>query len=87
AAHCLNDAGSDIASGLARYDQAQRIFGHALVDLSRQEGTYLSAQLKPKEERNAEECRRDIGEVLRAHGMRSDQVAALVAARGIEAHF
>ncbi|MGB6661334.1 MAG: hypothetical protein WBE90_20165 [Xanthobacteraceae bacterium] len=86
-AHCLHDAGSDIASGLAHYDQAQRIFGHALADLSRQEGAHLSAQLKPKEERSAEECRRDIGEVLRAHGMRSDQVAALVAARGIEAHF
>ena len=86
-AHCLHDAGDDIASGLARYDQAQRIFGRALVDLSRQEGAYLSAQLKPKDQRSAEECSRDIGEVLRAHGMRSDQVAEIVAARGLDAHF
>jgi len=86
-AHCLHDAGSDIAPGLARYDQAQRIFGRALVDLSRQEGAYLSAQLKSKDQRSAEECSRDIGEVLRAHGMRSDQVATLVAARGLDVHF
>ena len=86
-AHCLQDGGDDIASGLARYDRAQRIFGRALVDLSRQEGTYLSARLKPESERSAAESRRDIDEVLRAHGMRSDQVATLVAARGLAAHF
>ena len=86
-AHCLQGAGDDIALGLARYDQAQRIFGRALVDLSRQEGTYLSARLKPESQRSAAETHRDIGEVLRAHGMRSDQVAALVAARGLAAHF
>jgi 2-polyprenyl-6-methoxyphenol hydroxylase-like FAD-dependent oxidoreductase len=86
-AHCLQDAGNDIATGLARYDRAQRIFGGALVDLSRQEGTYLSARLKPESQRSAAENRRDIGEVLHAHGMRSDQVAALVAARGLAAHF
>jgi 2-polyprenyl-6-methoxyphenol hydroxylase-like FAD-dependent oxidoreductase len=86
-AHCLHAAGSDIASGLARYDQAQCVFGRALVDLSRQEGAYLSAQFKPKDQRNAEECSRNISEVLRAHGMRSDQVAAIVAARGLDVHF
>ena len=86
-AHCLQDTGDDIASGLARYDRAQRIFGRALVDLSRQEGTYLSARLKPEHQRSAAENNRDIGEVLRAHGMRSDQVAELVAARGLAAHF
>jgi 2-polyprenyl-6-methoxyphenol hydroxylase-like FAD-dependent oxidoreductase len=85
-AHCLQDAGDDIASGLARYDKAQRIFGQALVDLSRQEGAYLSAQLKPKDQRRAAECNRDIAELLRAHGMRSDQVTALVAARGLDRH-
>jgi 2-polyprenyl-6-methoxyphenol hydroxylase-like FAD-dependent oxidoreductase len=86
-AHCLAEAGADIAQGLARYDRAQRIFGHALVDLSRQEGSYLSARLKPEKQRSAAERSRDIGEVLRAHGTRSDQVAALVAARGLAAHF
>jgi 2-polyprenyl-6-methoxyphenol hydroxylase-like FAD-dependent oxidoreductase len=86
-AHCLQEAHGDIDMGLARYDQAQRRFGRALVDLSRQEGTYLSARLKPENQRSAAENSRDIGEVLRAHGMRSDQVAELVAARGLAAHF
>jgi 2-polyprenyl-6-methoxyphenol hydroxylase-like FAD-dependent oxidoreductase len=86
-AYCLGDAGDDIAGGLARYDHAQRGFGHALVDLSRQEGAYLSAQIKPESERTAAERCRDVGEVLRAHGMRSDQVAAIVAARGLDANF
>ena len=86
-AYCLNEAGEDIASGLARYEQAQCRFGRALVQLSRQEGAYLSAQIKPRAARAAHEGERDIGEILRAHGMRSDQVAAILAARGLEAHF
>ena len=86
-AQCLDEAGDDIATGLARYNKAQCAFGRALVELSREEGAYLSAQIKPRAERSAGECVRDIGEVLRAHGMRSAQVAAIVAARGLDAHF
>src|ERR1700733_3109721 len=83
-AECLYGAGDDIASGLARYDHAQRIFGQAMVALSRQEGAYLSAQIKSKDQRGAKERERDIGELLHAHGTRSDQVADIVAARGLE---
>jgi 2-polyprenyl-6-methoxyphenol hydroxylase-like FAD-dependent oxidoreductase len=86
-AHCLHDAGGDIQSGLARYDKAQCLFGRLLVDLSRQEGAYLSAQIKPQDRRSAAESRRDIGEILHAHGARSDQVAEIVAARGLDAHY
>lgn len=86
-AQCLDECGDDIARGLARYNEAQCRFGRALVELSRDEGAYLSAQIKPRAERSAGECARDIGEVLRAHGMRSDQVAAIVAARGLDARF
>ncbi|HUC47917.1 MAG TPA: FAD-dependent monooxygenase [Xanthobacteraceae bacterium] len=86
-AHCLDAAGTDLDAGLARYDRAQCNFGRALVELSRQEGAYLSAQTKSKAERSASEGTRDIGEVLRAHGMRSEQVAAIVAARGLDARF
>jgi 2-polyprenyl-6-methoxyphenol hydroxylase-like FAD-dependent oxidoreductase len=86
-AHCLHEAGSDIQSGLGRYDKAQCLFGRALVDLSRREGAYLSAQIKPNEERSAAESRRDIAEILHAHGARSDQVAEIVAARGLGTHF
>jgi 2-polyprenyl-6-methoxyphenol hydroxylase-like FAD-dependent oxidoreductase len=86
-ARCLDGAGDNLHAALVRYDRAQCNFGRALVDLSRQEGAYLSAQIKPKAERSAAECMRDIAEVLRAHGMRSEQVAAIVAARGLDAHF
>ncbi len=86
-AECLREAGDDIAASLARYDEAQRTFGRAMVALSRQEGAYLSAQLKPEHQRSAAERERDIGDLLHAHGTRSDQVADIVAARGLDAHF
>jgi 2-polyprenyl-6-methoxyphenol hydroxylase-like FAD-dependent oxidoreductase len=85
-ADCLCDAGDDIAAGLARYDSIQQPFGSAMVALARQQGAYLSAQLKPAHERAADERDRDIGAILHAHGTRSDQVGAMVAARGIDAH-
>jgi hypothetical protein len=58
-----------------------------MVALARQQGAYLSAQLKPAGERSTEERDRDIDALLHAHGTRSDQVGALVAARGFEVHF
>jgi 2-polyprenyl-6-methoxyphenol hydroxylase-like FAD-dependent oxidoreductase len=86
-ADCLHEAGGDIAAGLSRFEQAQLNFGCAMVALARQQGAYLSAQLKPHNERSAEERDRDIDAILHAHGTRSDQVGAMVAARGIEARF
>jgi 2-polyprenyl-6-methoxyphenol hydroxylase-like FAD-dependent oxidoreductase len=83
---CLRDA-AGLDSGLARYAQAQQSFGHAMVALSRQAGAYLSGQLKPQAERSADELSRDVDGILRAHGGRSDQVGAIVAAGGLEAHF
>ena len=86
-ADCLRDAGGDIDTGLASYERAQLPFGRAMVAMSRQAGAYLSAQLKPREERTAGEIDRDIDEILHAHGARSDEVGAIVAARGLDAHF
>src|SRR5580704_15184084 len=90
-AACLADsihgAGDDIDEGLKRFERAQQPFGSAMVALGREEGAYLSAQLKPKAERTAEETNRDIGAVLTAHSMRSDQVGDIVAAHGLAAHF
>jgi len=85
-ADCLHDAGDNIAAGLARYARAELPFGREMVALGREEGIYLSAQLKPRAERSAGELDRDIGGVLRAHGMRSEQVRAIVAARGLDVH-
>jgi 2-polyprenyl-6-methoxyphenol hydroxylase-like FAD-dependent oxidoreductase len=86
-ADCLHAAGDDLAAGLARFERMQQPFGSAMVALARQQGAYLSAQLKPADERSAEERDRDIAAILHAHGTRSDQVGALVAARGFDSHF
>jgi 2-polyprenyl-6-methoxyphenol hydroxylase-like FAD-dependent oxidoreductase len=86
-ADCLRESCGDLQLGLARFESAQLPFGRDLVALARQQGAYLSAQLKPGEERSAEERTRDIDALLHAHGTRSDQVGAIVAARGLDAHF
>ncbi len=86
-ADSLRDAGADLDAGLARYQRVQQPFGAAMVALGRDQGAYLSAQLKPREARAASELHRDIDDVLRAHGTRSDQVRDIVNAHGLAAHF
>ncbi|MFZ3311856.1 MAG: hypothetical protein WA280_21100, partial [Xanthobacteraceae bacterium] len=86
-AACLADsiaeAGGALAAGLASYERRQLPFGKALVELNREEGAYLSAQIKPKAERSAAELHRDFGEVLHAHIARSDQMGEIVANHGL----
>jgi 2-polyprenyl-6-methoxyphenol hydroxylase-like FAD-dependent oxidoreductase len=84
---CLGRAGDDVARGLARFESVQLPFGRDLVALSRQQGAYLSAQLKPAGQRRSGELRRDIEALLHAHGNRSDQIGDIVAARGLETYF
>jgi 2-polyprenyl-6-methoxyphenol hydroxylase-like FAD-dependent oxidoreductase len=85
-ADCIRDAGNDLDEGLARFERLQQPFGSAMVALGQEEGVYLSAQLKPKAERTAEELHRDIASVLYAHSNRSDQVGDIVAAHGLATH-
>jgi hypothetical protein len=82
----LRASGHDLTYGLARYQNVQLPFGRAIVALGREEGEYLSAQLKPRGQRTAAERHRDVHSVLHAHGTRSDQVGEIVAARGLDAH-
>jgi 2-polyprenyl-6-methoxyphenol hydroxylase-like FAD-dependent oxidoreductase len=86
-AACLADSlcgyGNDITAGLQRYERMQLPFGKAVVEVNREEGAYLSAQLKPKAERTPAELHRDSGEVVHAHIARSDQVGEIVAAYGL----
>jgi 2-polyprenyl-6-methoxyphenol hydroxylase-like FAD-dependent oxidoreductase len=82
-ADSLRDTGNDIAAGLQRYERMQLPFGKAVVEVNREEGAYLSAQLKPKAERTHAELHRDIGDVVHAHIARSDQVGEIVAAYGL----
>jgi 2-polyprenyl-6-methoxyphenol hydroxylase-like FAD-dependent oxidoreductase len=85
-ADSIRDAGDDLDCGLLRYERMQLPFGRAIVELNRQEGLYLSAQIKAKTERTAAELHRDIGAVLHAHIARSDQVRDIVAAHGLDGH-
>ncbi len=88
---CLADAikaaGDDVTAGLAQYQREQKPFGTEIVALGRQQGTYLSAQIKPREQRTPAELHRDIDDVILAHSNRSDQVRGIVAKRGLDAHF
>ena len=86
-ADCLGRAGEDVAGGLARFESVQLPFGGDMVALSRQQGAYLSAQLKLVAQRHNGELRRDVAALLHAHGTRSDQIGDIVAARGLEAYF
>ena len=86
-ADCVSRAGEDIPSGLARFESEQMPFGRDMVALSRQQGAYLSAQLKPVGQRRGDELRRDVEALLHAHGSRSDQIGDIVAARGLDAYF
>ena len=66
--------GNDVVAGLLQYQREQKPFGSGLVALGRQEGAYLSAQLKPREQRTAAELTRDINDVLLAHNSRSENL-------------
>jgi 2-polyprenyl-6-methoxyphenol hydroxylase-like FAD-dependent oxidoreductase len=83
-ADSIRDAGDDLDWGLQRYERMQQPFGRALVELNREEGAYLSAQLKPQADRTGAELHRDIGAVLHAHIFRSEQVGDLVAVHGLD---
>ena len=67
-------SGADLAEGLERFEREQLPFGRALVRLGREEGAYLSAQLKPRGERSAAELERDVRDVIDAHNARSESL-------------
>jgi 2-polyprenyl-6-methoxyphenol hydroxylase-like FAD-dependent oxidoreductase len=71
-------ADDDLIAGLQRYQSAQQSFGSGLVALGREEGAYLSAQLKPREQRTATELHRDINDVLHAHNSRSENLRSVL---------
>jgi 2-polyprenyl-6-methoxyphenol hydroxylase-like FAD-dependent oxidoreductase len=85
-ADSIREAGGDLTRGLQRYQRMQLPFGQALVEVNSAEGAYLSAQIKPKAERTADELHRDIGAVVNAHIGRSEQVGEMVAAHGLDVH-
>ncbi len=80
-ADALRAAGENLDAGLARYQRQQLSFGRALVALGREEGAYLSAQLKPREQRSGEELHRDFNSVVSVHNSRTGKIQRLIAGR------
>ncbi|HLH88041.1 MAG TPA: FAD-dependent monooxygenase [Xanthobacteraceae bacterium] len=78
-ADALAAHGGDLAAALARYQREQIKFGRGIVDMSREEGAYISAQLKPPHERRGAELPRDIHSLMAAHHQSRDRVRALAA--------
>ena len=68
----------DLAAGLLQIEQEQVPFGKGLVALGRQEGAYLSAQLKPREQRTAAELKWDVDHVLLAHNSRTERLREVI---------
>jgi len=80
-ADALRASGDNLDAGLARYQHEQLSFGQGLVALGREEGAYLSAQAKPREQRIGEELHRDFDSLVHTHNARTEKIQRLVAAR------
>jgi 2-polyprenyl-6-methoxyphenol hydroxylase-like FAD-dependent oxidoreductase len=85
-ADSLGAAGDDVAAGLAEYQRKQLPFGRDMVALGREHGAYLSAQLKPREQRSADELNQDVADMFNKHFARSDQVRRIVRQSGLALH-
>ncbi len=77
--------GDDLAAALARYQREQTSFGRGLVAFGREEGAYISAQLKPLADRRGAELPRDVHSLMAAHHASRERVRRLVAERGLPA--
>jgi 2-polyprenyl-6-methoxyphenol hydroxylase-like FAD-dependent oxidoreductase len=70
-----------LGAGLARYARQQRAFGSGIVALGRQEGSYLSAQLKPREQRKPSELVPwGIDDMMHSHNSRTEELRKVLAA-------
>jgi len=75
AASLADALSTDGLAGLARYQREQHSFGAGLVALGQREGSYLTAQLKPVEDRSeAERQPWDIESLMQSHRTRSAEV-------------
>jgi 2-polyprenyl-6-methoxyphenol hydroxylase-like FAD-dependent oxidoreductase len=81
----IQTAGGDLPAGLAHYQYEQQRFGQALVALGRQEGAYLSAQLRPREQRTPTELHRDVDGIILSHNSRSESLRKLLVNRDANA--
>ena len=75
-AACLADAIAmhGIDAGLALYQRRQGAFGSGIVQQGRRDGSYLSDQLKPREQRRNQDLSWAVDDLMRDHDNRSAEV-------------
>jgi 2-polyprenyl-6-methoxyphenol hydroxylase-like FAD-dependent oxidoreductase len=75
-AECLADAiaALGIDAGLAHYQRQQGAFGSRLVKQGQQDGSYISDQLKPREQRRNKDLSWGVDDLMRDHDNRTAQV-------------
>jgi 2-polyprenyl-6-methoxyphenol hydroxylase-like FAD-dependent oxidoreductase len=75
-AECLADAiaAHGLEPGLAQYQRLQGAFGAGLVRQGQSDGSYLTDQLKPREQRRNKDISWAVDDLMRDHEGRSEQV-------------
>jgi 2-polyprenyl-6-methoxyphenol hydroxylase-like FAD-dependent oxidoreductase len=79
-AACLADAlaAHGIEGGLVRYQRQQGTFGSGIVRQGRIDGSYLTDQLKPREQRRNQDISWAVDDLMRDHDGRSAQVKRIL---------
>ena len=79
-AECLADAVAEqgIELGLALYQRRQGAFGAGLVRQGQSDGSYLTDQLKPREQRRNKDISWAVGDLMRDHEHRSFHVKRIL---------
>jgi 2-polyprenyl-6-methoxyphenol hydroxylase-like FAD-dependent oxidoreductase len=65
-------------AGLARYQQLQGAFGSGVVRQGQRDGSYLTDQLKPREQRRNKDISWAVDDLMRDHEGRSQQVQRIL---------
>lgn len=80
-AECLADgiAARGIDAGLAHYQRQQGAFGSGLVKQGQQDGSYLTDQLKPRQERRNKDVSWGVEDLMRDHESRTMHVSRIQA--------
>jgi hypothetical protein len=67
-----------IETGLAKYQREQGAFGSGLVRQGQIDGSYISDQLKPREQRRNKDVSWAVDDLMRDHDGRSAQVQRIL---------
>ena len=79
-AECLADSitALGLEAGLAKYQRLQGAFGAGIVRQGQVDGSYISDQLKPREQRRNKDLSWAVDDLMRDHEGRSVQVQRIL---------